>query len=526
MEPEDLMTIREAAEWASQYLNRDVAVSSISYLVQYGRIRQIPANGGLLVSKRELTEYYDSSVGTREVRWTSRLGDDLNWALSFDHLRESARTKHVHRLHPYKGKFIPQLVEYFLDDHVNDFKTEVYFNRGDVILDPFCGSGTTLVQANELGMHAIGIDVSRFNSLIANVKVGRHDLVSAYTEIKAITSALRDFVLAGNISEFDSELGEALSAFNKRFFPSPEYKIQVKSGEIDEEAYARGKEREFLRLYDDLIARYQVGLTQSGTRFVDKWYLRPILQQIEFVRDLVEGVQDAKIRDILTVILSRTTRSCRATTHFDLATLKEPVSWPYYCHKHGTICKPLFSIVGWWTRYAEDTIKRLGEFSKIRTETDQLCLTGDSRTLDLHRELETLCPRLGSLIGQRGIAGIFSSPPYVGLIDYHDQHAYAYDLFSLVRRDDLEIGPLSDGQGKRSRERYVTSIAEVLVNCRRFLAEDAHVFLVANDKHDLYPMIAERSGLSIVRRFRRPVLNRTERDKGAYAESIFHMKTA
>ncbi|MGE0087128.1 MAG: DNA methyltransferase [Desulfococcaceae bacterium] len=41
---------------------------------------------------------------------------------------------------------------------MDDFKKDVYFKPGDIVLDPFCGSGTTLVQANEMGMHAIGID--------------------------------------------------------------------------------------------------------------------------------------------------------------------------------------------------------------------------------------------------------------------------------------------------------------------------------------------------------------------------------
>ena len=38
------------------------------------------------------------------------LGNDL----TFIGVREFERTKHVHRLHPYLGKFIPQLVEVFL----------------------------------------------------------------------------------------------------------------------------------------------------------------------------------------------------------------------------------------------------------------------------------------------------------------------------------------------------------------------------------------------------------------------------
>lgn len=37
---------------------------------------------------------------------------NLNWRER--DLPERTRTKHVHRLHPYLGKFIPQLVEVFL----------------------------------------------------------------------------------------------------------------------------------------------------------------------------------------------------------------------------------------------------------------------------------------------------------------------------------------------------------------------------------------------------------------------------
>jgi hypothetical protein len=40
----------------------------------------------------------------------------------------------------------------------------------------------------------------------------------------------------------------------------------------------------------------------------------------------------------------------------------------------------------------------------------------------------------------------------------------------------------------------------------------------------MYPTIAENAGMKIVNQFKRPVLNRTEKDKGAYAEIIFHLK--
>ena len=178
----------------------------------------------------------------------------------------------------------------------------------------------------------------------------------------------------------------------------------------------------------------------------------------------------------------------------------------------------------WWETYSRDTIERLAKFDKIRTNTHQVCLTGDSRTIDLYDELFNVNKKFADLVKKQKINGIFSSPPYVGLIDYHEQHAYAYDLFGFTRRDDLEIGPLIKGRGKEARESYVKGIAQVLLNMKKYFVDDYNVFLVANDKHRLYPQIAERVGMKIVQQFKRPVLNRTEKDKSAYSEIIFHLK--
>jgi len=67
-------------------------------------------------------------------------------------------------------------------------------------------------------------------------------------------------------------------------------------------------------------------------------------------------------------------------------------------------------------------------------------------------------------------------------------------------------------------------IADVLINSKRFLNENYDVFLVANDKYGLYPKIAETVGMKIVNQYKRPVLNRTEKNKSAYSEIIFHLK--
>ena len=525
MSDNNFLSIQEASKWASKEFNSNISPSNISYLIQYGQVKRHLFNGSVKVKQEDLKKYY-STQKQQEVKLKKELGEDLNWVLSFSKVKEYERTKHVHRLHPYKGKFIPQLVEYFLDSHTDNFKTEIFFEPGDTILDPFCGSGTALVQANELGIHAVGVDISKFNSLISNVKIGNHDLVDLKKETSAINKALAQFVYENKWGQFEDKLKDVLSDMNNKYFPKPEYRYKIRNGKINESEYIKSIENEAKEIFYELIDEYQITVTQdtSSSDFISKWYLNPVRQEIDFLKSNLQQVENEETRDILKIILSRTIRSCRATTHADLATLIDPITSPYYCRKHYQLCKPLFSTHKWWKRYSEDTLKRLSKFNEVRTDTHQFCLTGDSRSIDLLEELRNIDTDFLKLIGSNGIQGIFSSPPYVGLIDYHEQHAYAYDLFGFERRDDKEIGPLFRGTGQEAKDSYVEGISKVLVNSQKFLSTDFDIFLVANDKYGLYPKIAEKSGLTIINEFRRPVLNRTEKDKSAYSEIIFHMK--
>ncbi|MEO8233696.1 MAG: DNA methyltransferase [Ignavibacteriota bacterium] len=522
---QDLITIKDASSWISTKLKRDITPSNISYLVNYGRVNKHGSNGDTLVSKEEVLGYYNSYYGNRSLNWKEKLGDDVDWHLSFENYKESETTKHVHRLHPYKGKFIPQLVEYFLDKHTDEFKKEIFFKKDDIVLDPFCGSGTTLVQSNELGLNAIGIDISQFNSLISNVKIENYDLNDMLKELNKISGLLKNFITNSDAVTFEKKLLSELSEFNNKYFPSPDYKIRVRDKFIDEMKYGLQKEKEFLVTYKKLTKKFNIELNQFNSEsFLDKWFLKHVRTEIDFVFELIKKIKNPNTKKIASVILSRTIRSCRATTHSDLATLIDPITTTYYCSKHGKICKPLFSIQSWWERYSKDTIKRVKEFNSLRTSTSQHCFTGDSQTIDLFESAEKWNKNFAEKLKSQKIKGIFTSPPYVGLINYHEQHAYAYDLYGFKRRDDLEIGPLFKGTGKEAKESYVDGIAAVLNNCKRFLKKDYSAFIVANDKNNLYPTIAEKAGMKIVQQFKRPVLNRSEKDKNAYSEIIFHFK--
>ena len=68
----------------------------------------------------------------------------------------------THWIYPYKGKFHPQMIRALLNI--------IGLDKGDTVLDPFIGSGTTAVEAQLLGINCVGVDISPLCVLQSRVK--------------------------------------------------------------------------------------------------------------------------------------------------------------------------------------------------------------------------------------------------------------------------------------------------------------------------------------------------------------------
>ncbi len=256
-----------------------VCVNGVSNCVRHLEIHPISALDSISVPQQ-----------TQEALY-AQIDLELSWSES--ELPQVERTKHVHALHPYLGKFVPQLVEVFL---------RRYFNPGDCIYDPFVGSGTTLVEANVFGCHAVGCDISAFNCLLSKVKTAVYSIPSL------------ELALKGTLE-------------NARRTRKPSF--------------------------------------AGANEWLRRWYSPRALNDLLAYRASIVHL-DAEASDVARVVLTRAARSARLTTHFDLDFPRNPVRAPYYCHKHKRICRPVDEADKFLRRYTTDTNTRLRHFSQLR----------------------------------------------------------------------------------------------------------------------------------------------------------------
>jgi hypothetical protein len=162
-------------------------------------------------------------------------------------------------------------------------------------------------------------------------------------------------------------------------------------------------------------------------------------------------------------------------------------------------------------RYSNDVAARIAAFAELRPAGARASVHHlDVRDLRLERPADALV----------------TSPPYVGVIDYHDQHAYAYALLGLTPRNDEEIGSRSRGGGARAVRAYAGEMVSALATAATCLQPGAPLAIVVNDKLGLYGDILERAGLQLESRTLRHVNRRTSRRAGEYYEEILVARQA
>lgn len=160
-----------------------------------------------------------------------------------------ATTDHLtHGIHRYSGKFIPQVAARAI---------QLVTERGDLILDPYVGSGTTLVEAAIGGRRAVGIDVNPLAIMIAKVKT---------TPIPA--DSLEE--LYHRFTRFAAAEGDLFSGGHSEWLPT--------------------------------------SASRLNDPWFNKWFEQEVLHDLCAISDEIERVHDEKQRRLLQVALSEILR--------------------------------------------------------------------------------------------------------------------------------------------------------------------------------------------------------------------------
>ncbi|MDD4178552.1 MAG: DNA methyltransferase [Candidatus Margulisbacteria bacterium] len=148
----------------------------------------------------------------------------------------------THNIHRYSSKYIPQIPEQLILKLTKE---------NDTVLEPFVGSGTTLLEANKLKRNAIGVDINPVAYLITSVKT---------TLVKV------------------EVIDEHINKFKDNVFP----KINV--------LRRSGEDQAGLFPPNDGRAKYRM----PNIRNIDKWYQNSVIRELVIIRDYI----NAEIKDV------------------------------------------------------------------------------------------------------------------------------------------------------------------------------------------------------------------------------------
>jgi len=233
---ERMLAEREVRELLGTDLSDDGEALSVAAPAGARRVAQrltyfkaVEADGGTLVPDQAKLEASGNGNGTA---WDPRREPVPS-------LRRQSTRYSAHGLHEYRGKFNPQVVRAI----GNLFG----LSGGAWVFDPFCGSGTTLLEAAHVGWNCIGLDINPLGTLIANAKVAA--FLAPPRTLTRESEALARRLAA---SSGDADWRERL--------PEPDYLV--------------------------------------------KWFPEPVLRKLAAILREIEAVRPAALRDVFRVVLS------------------------------------------------------------------------------------------------------------------------------------------------------------------------------------------------------------------------------
>ena len=185
--------------------------------------------------------------------------------------RAADTKEYTHRFHNYPAMMIPQVARRLLERHGA---------RGGRLLDPYCGTGTSLVEASLFGMDAVGCDINPHARLIAKAKVAPIRLDALDAKLDSLRETLFRYEMSGDLPDrpapfvlnrdywFSDEVTRWLSAIRHEIIEEPDCDIRkflwvAFSETVRECSYTKNGEFKLVRMPADKMARFAPGVASA-----------------------------------------------------------------------------------------------------------------------------------------------------------------------------------------------------------------------------------------------------------------------
>ena len=226
----------------------------------------------------------------------------------------------THVFHPYSSKYIPQIPRNLIS---------LLTMKGETVLDPFVGSGTTLVESKLLGRNSIGIDINPLACLISKVKT--------------------------TLMPTERVNNEAWSLL----------------GKIEEEISAiRGSPTLFSHFKQKGNSTVDTSVIIPNFNHISFWFQPQVLKELSVIKRHIDGVNDKDLRDFFYVAFSSILRTVsNADSDFgNLMISKKPIEKKLVYEKFRSKVRLMVS--------------RMDEFSRLSDKSVQTrVIVGDARNL-------------------------------------------------------------------------------------------------------------------------------------------------
>lgn len=282
----------------------------------------------------------------------------------------------THGFHPYKGKYYPQLVGAIINACLG--------SRKGLVLDPFCGSGTTLVEASLLGIESIGVDFHPLAVLMSRVKV---QSLTLHTET------------------LEAECSQIVSNLEKDFLEKG-----LRVGENTRLWRARSRTR---------LEELYSALPVKNVEYLKAWFDPLTLAELATVLCQIKRVKDPRFRELCLVNLSGFVRE---------VSLQEPSSLRILRRKEVPEPRVL-------DRFSAGLRKKVDSLKAVRLLEKRLCL-GRSRTTVIQGDVKSLDALLKPYLGPGGLDCVVTSPPYAMALPYIDTDRLSLFLLGLIEVED------------------------------------------------------------------------------------------